>query len=107
MGWIRDEIGRAVGLPREIGGIPLDEFGATDRLDPLDAPRGALRRGLLGVARHKARKRDDAAIGGHTDMRCIDGSISVCRLRQPGSWFKARWARIRARRARLAEAVNR
>ncbi len=29
MGWIRDEIGRVVGLPRELGGIPLDEIGAT------------------------------------------------------------------------------
>jgi glutamate dehydrogenase (NAD(P)+) len=29
MGWVNDEIGRAVGLPREIGGIPLDEIGAT------------------------------------------------------------------------------
>jgi glutamate dehydrogenase (NAD(P)+) len=29
MAWIRDEIGRAVGLPAEIGGIPLDEVGAT------------------------------------------------------------------------------
>ncbi len=29
MGWILDEIGRAVGLPRIIGGIPLDEIGAT------------------------------------------------------------------------------
>lgn len=29
MGWIKDESGRAVGLPREIGGIPLDEIGAT------------------------------------------------------------------------------
>jgi glutamate dehydrogenase (NAD(P)+) len=29
MGWIKDEIGRAVGLAREIGGIPLDEIGAT------------------------------------------------------------------------------
>jgi glutamate dehydrogenase (NAD(P)+) len=29
MGWIKDEIGRSVGLPREIGGIPLDEIGAT------------------------------------------------------------------------------
>jgi glutamate dehydrogenase/leucine dehydrogenase len=29
MGWIKDEIGRAVGLPREIGGVPLDELGAT------------------------------------------------------------------------------
>ena len=29
MAWVRDEIGRAVGLPREAGGIPLDEIGAT------------------------------------------------------------------------------
>jgi glutamate dehydrogenase (NAD(P)+) len=29
MSWIFDEIGRAVALPREIGGIPLDEIGAT------------------------------------------------------------------------------
>ncbi|MBI3994054.1 MAG: Glu/Leu/Phe/Val dehydrogenase, partial [Candidatus Lambdaproteobacteria bacterium] len=29
MAWIRDEIGRAVGLPRAQGGIPLDEIGAT------------------------------------------------------------------------------
>lgn len=29
MAWVYDEIKRAVGLPREIGGIPLDEIGAT------------------------------------------------------------------------------
>jgi glutamate dehydrogenase/leucine dehydrogenase len=29
MGWVKDEIGRAVGLPRAVGGIPLDEIGAT------------------------------------------------------------------------------
>jgi len=29
MAWIADEIGRAVGLPLELGGIPLDEIGAT------------------------------------------------------------------------------
>jgi glutamate dehydrogenase (NAD(P)+) len=29
MGWIRDECGRVVGLPKELGGIPLDELGAT------------------------------------------------------------------------------
>ena len=29
MAWARDEIGRVVGLPSEIGGIPLDEIGAT------------------------------------------------------------------------------
>jgi glutamate dehydrogenase (NAD(P)+) len=33
MAWVRDEIGRVVGLPREIGGIPLDEqgFGAVGK----------------------------------------------------------------------------
>lgn len=29
MAWIKDEIGRCVGLPHEFGGIPLDELGAT------------------------------------------------------------------------------
>jgi glutamate dehydrogenase (NAD(P)+) len=29
MAWIQDEIHRSVGLPREMGGIPLDEIGAT------------------------------------------------------------------------------
>jgi glutamate dehydrogenase (NAD(P)+) len=29
MAWVKDEIGRAVGLPPEVGGIPLDELGAT------------------------------------------------------------------------------
>ena len=29
MAWVRDENARSVGLPREIGGIPLDEIGAT------------------------------------------------------------------------------
>jgi len=29
MAWVQEEVGRAVGLPREIGGIPLDELGAT------------------------------------------------------------------------------
>lgn len=29
MGWIKDETGRAVGLPAAIGGIPLDQIGAT------------------------------------------------------------------------------
>lgn len=29
MAWVKDETGRAVGLPSAIGGIPLDEIGAT------------------------------------------------------------------------------
>ena len=29
MAWVNDEIGRAAGLPESLGGIPLDEIGAT------------------------------------------------------------------------------
>jgi glutamate dehydrogenase (NAD(P)+) len=29
MAWIQDEIGRAVGIPAALGGLPLDELGAT------------------------------------------------------------------------------
>src|SRR4029453_10445874 len=29
MAWVKDEIGRAAGLPVALGGIPLDEIGAT------------------------------------------------------------------------------
>jgi glutamate dehydrogenase (NAD(P)+) len=29
MAWVKDEIGRAAGLPAELGGIPLDQVGAT------------------------------------------------------------------------------
>jgi glutamate dehydrogenase (NAD(P)+) len=29
MAWVQDEIGRSVGLPAALGGIPLDELGAT------------------------------------------------------------------------------
>ncbi|HPG24481.1 MAG TPA: Glu/Leu/Phe/Val dehydrogenase [Myxococcota bacterium] len=67
MAWIRDEIGRAVGLPPELGGIPLDEIGATGlglavsadvasrRLDlPLAGARVAIQ-GYGNVGRHAAR----------------------------------------------------
>jgi glutamate dehydrogenase (NAD(P)+) len=67
MGWVHDEIGRAVGLPRELGGIPLDELGATgfglaicaevarDFVDlDLDGARVAVQ-GYGAVGRHAAR----------------------------------------------------
>ncbi len=41
MAWAYDEIGRAVGLPRELGGIPLDQIGATG-WGMLHATRAAL-----------------------------------------------------------------
>jgi glutamate dehydrogenase (NAD(P)+) len=67
MGWIKDETGRALGLPRELGGIPLDEIGATgfglaaavevaaDRLGmPLRGARVVIQ-GFGAVGRHAAR----------------------------------------------------
>jgi glutamate dehydrogenase (NAD(P)+) len=67
MAWCRDEIGRAVGLPPELGGIPLDEIGATgfglgvcakaaqDFCDvDLDGARVAVQ-GFGSVGRHAAR----------------------------------------------------
>jgi len=67
MAWIKDEIGRSVGLPSEIGGIPLDEIGATgfglcaaaltakDYIDlDLDGARVAIQ-GFGSVGRHAAR----------------------------------------------------
>ncbi len=57
MAWVRDEIGRAVGLPRELGGIPLDQIGATgwgllhaiqSALPFLDLPMEGLRVAVQG-----------------------------------------------------------
>ena len=67
MAWVRDEIGRAVGLPPEMGGIPLDEVGATGwgirhavevalryRDFGIDAARVAIQ-GFGAVGKHAAR----------------------------------------------------
>ena len=67
MAWVKDETGRSVGLPRVIGGIPLDEIGATaygvaaaaDVAAPwigldLDGARVAVE-GFGAVGRHAAR----------------------------------------------------
>lgn len=67
MAWVKDEIGRCVGLPREVGGIPLDEIGATafgvvaaaevaaERLElSLDGARVAVQ-GFGAVGKHAAR----------------------------------------------------
>jgi len=67
MALMHDEIGRAVGLPREIGGIPLDEIGATgfgvaiaaevaqDFCDVKLAGAGVAVQGFGAVGKHAAR----------------------------------------------------
>jgi glutamate dehydrogenase (NAD(P)+) len=61
--WVRDEIGRAVGLPRELGGIPLDDIGATGwgLAVPL-RPRGRSQ-GFLSRARRSSCKASARSAG--------------------------------------------
>jgi glutamate dehydrogenase (NAD(P)+) len=67
MAWVHDEIGRAAGLPAALGGIPLDEIGATgfgvraavdvaaEHLGiPIEGARVAVQ-GFGAVGRHAAR----------------------------------------------------
>ena len=67
MAWVKDEIGRAVGLPEALGGIPLDEVGATGwgirhAAEPAAAHRGfslagarVVVQGFGAVGKHAAR----------------------------------------------------
>jgi glutamate dehydrogenase (NAD(P)+) len=67
MAWVKDEIGRAVGLPEAMGGIPLDEIGATGwgilHCAEVAAPFGGVKlkgarvavQGYGAVGRHAAR----------------------------------------------------
>jgi glutamate dehydrogenase (NAD(P)+) len=83
MGWIKDEVGRTVGLPREIGGIPLDEIGATGfgLASAIDVARGQIElplacarvmiQGFGSVGKHAARFLAEkwAVIVGASDRR--------------------------------------
>ncbi|MDP6704786.1 MAG: Glu/Leu/Phe/Val dehydrogenase [Alphaproteobacteria bacterium] len=83
MAWVKDEIGRSVGLPPEVGGIPLDELGATgwgllhaidvaaeDMGLPLDGARVAIQ-GYGAVGYHAARflKEKGAVLVAASDSR--------------------------------------
>ena len=83
MGWIKDETGRAVGLPREMGGIPLDEIGATGfglvaaitvAAEHIEMPLSGARvviQGFGSVGKHAARlpRRKGAVLVGASDSR--------------------------------------
>ena len=64
MAWVHDEIGRAVGLPALLGGIPLDEIGATGYglavcAEALEAA------GRLTIAGTRVAIQGFGAVGGH------------------------------------------
>ena len=76
MAWIHDEIGRAVGLPATLGGIPLDELGATGYglAAAADAVAAA---GLLGLHGARVAIQGFGAVGTHTARFLADRGASV------------------------------
>jgi len=97
MAWVHDEIGRAVGLPAAVGGIPLDEIGATGwglfhAADVaarhlglvLEGARVAIQ-GFGAVGKHAARflAAHGAVLVGASDSQgavVVDGGIDVAAL---------------------------
>ena len=94
MAWVRDENGRAVGLPRELGGIPLDEIGAIG-WGLRHATEVAMRQqnfelhtariviqGFGSVGKHAARYLTELATAGrlvcHFQQSCTDGRNRQC-----------------------------
>ena len=64
MAWVRDEIGRAVGLPPELGGIPLDEIGATGYGVTI-AAEAAERAGLIELRGARVAVQGFGSVGTH------------------------------------------
>jgi glutamate dehydrogenase/leucine dehydrogenase len=68
MAWIYDEIGRAVGLPALLGGIPLDEIGATG-FGVAVCAEALHTAGRLGLAGARTAIQGFGAVGGHAALQ--------------------------------------
>jgi len=67
MAWVRDEIARVVALPRELGGIPLDEIGATG-FGLSHAAEVAARHAGLALSGARVVVQGFGAVGRHTAL---------------------------------------
>ncbi len=76
MAWIHDEIGRSVGLPAALGGIPLDELGATGYGLAVAADAVAAT-GLLGLRGARVAIQGFGAVGTHTARFLVERGASV------------------------------
>jgi glutamate dehydrogenase/leucine dehydrogenase len=77
MGWIHDEIGRAVGLPRVLGGIPLDQLGATG-LGLAAAAEAVQEAGYLRLEGARVAVQGFGAVGGNAARFLADrGAVLV------------------------------
>ena len=76
MAWIHDEIGRAVGLPAVLGGIPLDTVGATG-YGLLVCARALSEAGRLELAGSRAAIQGFGAVGRHAARFLHDDGVIV------------------------------
>ncbi|UCE31129.1 MAG: Glu/Leu/Phe/Val dehydrogenase [Burkholderiales bacterium] len=85
MAWVRDVAGRALGLPREIGGIPLDEIGATG-FGLAAALDTAQRHGGFEVAGARVAIQGFGAVGAHAARFLVQrGAVLVAAADSRGS----------------------
>ncbi len=77
MAWVQDEISRAAGLPPALGGIPLDEIGATG-FGLLAAIKAALPFCGLSLSRARVAVQGFGAVGRHAaNFLCKEGAVLV------------------------------
>ncbi|HET6953770.1 MAG TPA: Glu/Leu/Phe/Val dehydrogenase [Acidimicrobiales bacterium] len=76
MAWIHDEIGRSVGLPATLGGIPLDELGATGYGLAI-AAQAAAAAGQIGLRGARVAIQGFGAVGTHTARFLAERGASI------------------------------
>lgn len=87
MAWVLDEIGRSVGLPRVLGGIPLDEIGATGHGLAV-AIEAAEQSGRISIAGARVAIEGFGAVGKHAARKLIEkGAKLVAVADSRGSVF--------------------
>jgi glutamate dehydrogenase/leucine dehydrogenase len=87
MAWIHDEIGRAIGLPSVIGGIPLDEIGATG-YGLAECASALEQAGRLPLAGARVAVQGFGAVGRHAAMQLeARGARVVCASDSSGAVY--------------------
>jgi glutamate dehydrogenase/leucine dehydrogenase len=76
MAWIHDEIGRSVGLPATLGGIPLDELGAT-AFGLAAAAEAAAAAGVIELRGARVAIQGFGAVGMHTARFLAERGASI------------------------------
>lgn len=88
MAWVRDEIGRAVGLPSALGGIPLDELGATG-FGLAVCAEALADEGLVQLAGARVAVQGFGAVGRHAALRLAErGAVVVAVSDSQGATFR-------------------